>query len=104
MADGPPQFAGEITHEGDVLPPPPPMPPRTSEEIAKIAEISRRIQELTKIVRQQNLDHAVSLAQQATCGRGPLVDHFAELGRRFAHIVDKPPKPPLRVIKGDNGR
>ena len=96
--------AGDITHEGDVLPPPPPMPARTSEEIAKSAELSRRIEELTKIVRQQNLDHAVTLAQMAARGRGPLVDHFHELGRRFAHVVDKPPKPALRVIKGDNGR
>ena len=96
--------AREIIHEGDVLPPPPPMPARTPEEIAKIAEISRRIEELTKIVRQQNLDHAVTLAQMAARGRGPLVDHFAELGRRFVHVVDVTPKPGPRLIKGDNGR
>ena len=30
--------------------------------------------------------------------RGPLIEHFQELGRRFAHVLDAPPKPGMRVI------
>jgi hypothetical protein len=33
-------------------------------------------------------------------GRGPLVEHFAELGRRYAHLLREPEKLGLRVIQG----
>jgi len=75
------------------------MPPKTEEEEAFSREITRRLDEL--IIRQQqlNLSCAVVLAQQAARGVGPLVEHFAELGRRYAHLLDAPPKPTLRVVK-----
>jgi hypothetical protein len=76
------------------------MPAKTPEEIAQSAELSRQIREIAQIVRQQNLDHAVTLAQMAAHGRGPLVEHFHELGRRYADLVDTPPKPTLRIING----
>jgi hypothetical protein len=35
---------------------------------------------LVQQLRQRNLDRAVQLALQAQAGRGPLIDHFEELG------------------------
>ena len=54
------------------------------------------------VMQKSNLMNAVYLAQQAAAGFGPLVDHFAELGRRYAHLLEAPPKPSLRVIEGGN--
>lgn len=79
---------------------PPPMPPTTDEEEASNREITRRLEEMIIRQRQLNLSRAVVLAQQAARDVGPLVEHFAELGRRYAHLVDTPPRPTLRVIDG----
>jgi hypothetical protein len=76
------------------------MPPVTEEEDAVSREITRRLEEMIIRQRQLNLSRAVVLAQQAARGTGPLVEHFAELGRRYAHLVDEPPRPALRVIDG----
>jgi hypothetical protein len=55
----------------------------------------------TRRTQQRNLDWAVALAQQAAQHRGPLVAHFAELGRRFGETLSElTPKPTLRVVKG----
>jgi hypothetical protein len=54
------------------------------------------------VLQKRNLSNAVYLAQQAAAGYGPLVEHFAELGRRYAHLLEAPPKPSLRVIEGGN--
>ena len=83
-----------------VKPPAPPMPPKTEEEIQHSAELCRRLDEMTKVVRQSNLDNAVLLAQQAARGHGDLIDHFAELGRRFGHTLSKPKRGKLRVVEG----
>jgi hypothetical protein len=80
---------------------PPPVLPEAEREMAESQEICRRLDELTRIARQNNLNRAVILAQMAARGRGPLVDHFAELGRRYAHLVEARSKPCLRVIEGD---
>ncbi len=79
---------------------PPPMPPATEEEQAFDAEITRRLEGMAAEQQRRNLNSAVVLAQQAARGVGPLVEHFAELGRRYAHLVDTPPRPTLRVIDG----
>lgn len=79
----------------------PPMPPPTEEELATFWEISERLREAVRLLRQRNLDNAVLLAKQAAAGRGSLVDHFHELGRRFAGTLTEPPsKPKLRVVNG----
>jgi hypothetical protein len=83
----------------------PPMPPPTEEEQAQSRRVTATLQEACVVLHQRNLDSAVLLAQQAARGRGPLVDHFAELGRRFGHTLDTPPpRPKLRVIKGGADR
>jgi len=79
------------------------MPPVTEEETAFDAEITRRLKEMAAEQRKRNLSSAVALAQMAARGQGPLVDHFGELGRRYAHLVEAPPKPTLRVVKGGGG-
>ena len=58
--------------------------------------------ELAAELQSRNLHIAVLLAQQAQCGRCPLVEHFTELGRRFAHLLSEPApkKPALRAIEG----
>jgi hypothetical protein len=84
-----------------VLPPPPAHPPPTEAELAKSREITRLLRELTADLKQRNLDWAVALAQQAARGRGPLVDHFAELGRRFGPSLQAHEKPSrFQVIEG----
>jgi hypothetical protein len=85
-----------------VLIPPPPMPEETEAEKAAQAETIRRLRELADLLQQRNLDLAIALAQQAARGRGPLVDHFAELGRRFGPSLKAHEKTSLRVIEGGN--
>jgi hypothetical protein len=80
--------------------PPVPMPPESAKEAADRAERLRMMDEAIAILHQRNLDTAVSLAQMAARGQGPLVAHFGELGRRFRHLLDAPKKPGLRVIAG----
>jgi hypothetical protein len=78
----------------------PPMPPKTEAELAADREISERLRRVVAELRQRNPDNAVLLAQQAAAGRGPLVEHFRELGRRYGELLDAPPRPCLRVVKG----
>jgi hypothetical protein len=78
-----------------------PMPPETAEEIQASEEICRRLDELARVVQQNNLNNAVLLAQQAARGHGDLIEHFAELGRRFGFTLSKPKRGKLRVINGD---
>lgn len=79
--------------------PPLAIPPLTPEELAAERRITLGLQELADRLHRRNLHHAVLLAQQAQCGRGPLVEHFAEIGRRFSHLLDAPQKPKLRLVK-----
>lgn len=61
------------------------------------------MQKITAELRLRNLQNAVLLAQQAATGRGPLVEHFAKLGLRFSHELNRPPhsdRTSLRVIDG----
>ncbi len=80
-------------------PAPPPMPPASEEKLAAERYIIVQLEELTARLRQRNLDTAVLLAQQAARGQGPLIDHFQELGRRYAAALDVPAKPKLRVVE-----
>jgi hypothetical protein len=84
--------------EAALIPPPP-----TERELAKDRELAAAIAGLAaqlKELKQHDLDTAVLLAQQAARGRGPLVDHFAELGRRFRPSLRGNEKPTLRVTEG----
>jgi len=78
---------------------PPAMPPLTPAEIAAEERLIEDMRQLAADLRQRNLDNAVLLAKMAAAGRGPLIEHFAELGRRFAGTLSEPP-PKLRVITG----
>jgi hypothetical protein len=80
---------------------PSPMPPKTEKELRQMAEISRRLDELARDVQQNNLNNAVLLAQQAARGHGDLIEHFAELSRRFGSTLSKPKRGRLRMIEGD---
>jgi hypothetical protein len=82
------------------LPDLPELPPKTEEELARARDITARLQRVVAELRQRNLDNAVLLAQQAAAGRGPLVEHFMELGRRYGELLDAPPRPCLRVVEG----
>ena len=83
-----------------IAPPPmPEMPPLSAKELAAERYIIVQLEGLTARLRQRNLDTAVLLAQQAARGQGPLIDHFQELGRRYAAALDAPPKPSLRLVK-----
>lgn len=80
---------------------PPALPPLSAEELkAADQEITAKLRQLAKDLRQRNLENAVCLAQQAAAGYGPLVEHFAELGRRYGHLLQAPPKPRLRLVRG----
>ena len=81
---------------------PPEIPPKSAAELARSKELVRRLERVTAELHQRNLTNAVCLAQQASRGFGPLVEHFAELGRRYAHLLEAPPKISLRVIEGGN--
>jgi hypothetical protein len=91
-----------ITTRKPARPVPPPMPPETDEEQRHSKEMIRKMEELIRQLQARNLANAVLLAQQAAAGRGVLVEHFAELGRRFGHTLNQPPKSRarLKVIPG----
>ena len=78
------------------------LPAKTEAELAVDRSIEIKLQELTIQVRQRNLRNAVALAQQAASGRGPLVEHFMELGRRYSSLLSasRSQRPNLRVIVG----
>jgi hypothetical protein len=79
----------------------PPQPPQTEKEKADSLELRDLMRGMADRLQQRNLDAAVALAKQAARRRGPLVDHFAELGRRFGSDIDEHEKPNLRVVKGN---
>ena len=86
----PPTRRGKLK-AGGAAPPMPPLPPvlpRSAEEQAASAEITAQLQALTAIFHQRNLESAVRLAGLAASRKLPkeLEDHFAELGRRYAHV------------------
>jgi hypothetical protein len=58
------------------------------------------MQELARELKQANLNNAVSLAMEAARGQGELVEHFAELGRRFGASTVKSKRAKLRVVEG----
>jgi hypothetical protein len=77
------------------------LPPMTAEELRSSAELHERLREMATQLRQNNLDNAVKLAIEAAAGRGELIDHFAELGRRFGHTIGAAkPRPVLRLVGG----
>ena len=78
----------------------PPAAPETDGDKAMEMETLRLLDEINDRLLQRNLDRAVKLAIQAANRRGPLIDHFDELGRRFASELDHKPAPKLRVITG----
>lgn len=55
------------------------------------AQIKAGLAEVLAQTRQRNLDRALMLAEDAARGAGPLVNHFAELGRRFASVLKPVP-------------
>ncbi|HTC12322.1 MAG TPA: hypothetical protein VK726_26470 [Acetobacteraceae bacterium] len=84
----------------------PDLPPKTETELAHERDMPVMMRQLAADLRQRNLDNAVRLAQQAAAGYGPLVEHFAELGRRYGAELLNPrprqprPHPGLRVVEG----
>lgn len=70
----------------------PPEIPLSNTERAQIDDITARLRAATALLRQQNLDRAVRLAQMAARHELPkeLEEHIGELGRRFAALVDAP--------------
>lgn len=76
----------------------PSLPPKTADEIKQDERILAQLRQLTADLRQRNLRNAVLLAQQAAAGYGPLVDHFAELGRRYVNLLEAPKKPRLFLV------
>jgi hypothetical protein len=95
------KFPRPVIGPDAALPPPPPQPPKTEAEKAHDSEITRRLWELAAEFKQRNLNLAVDLARQAARGNGPLVDHFAELGRRFGPSLQAHEKPSkFQVIEG----
>ena len=69
----------------------PDLPPPTEHERAANRQITAMLEVLADELKQRNLDRAVRLAQQAARGDGPLIEHFAELGRRFGGALTRSP-------------
>lgn len=83
--------------------PPIPEPAPTAETLAQRAEISRKLDDLIKIVTERNLLRAQRLVEMALRGQAPveLVEHFSMIGRNYYELADNgPPKPKLRTIEG----
>lgn len=81
---------------------PPSIPQQSPAEAALEERLTARMIAWAADLRAKNLITAVALAQQAACGHGPLVDHFAELGRRHGYLLNptKATRRTLRVIEG----
>lgn len=82
---------------------PPKQPPKTARELEserRLAESFARLEVLTNKLHQNNLNTAVRLAQQAARGDGALVEHFAELGRRFHYMLEEEQTPAFKVVDG----
>ena len=87
---------------------PPSLPPLSSEEQVENEALAAEMRRLSEFYRQQNLATAVCLAQMALAGKGPLVAHFCEIGRRYAYLLRAPTQQERRstfsVIEGGLGR
>ena len=111
----PPVGHAEMMREVDRLP----IPPETAEERAASASLTQSLRTMADRLHAQNLANGVALAQLAATQHGPLADVFAELGRRYSHLLDgtgtqtvltegvlakpratKPQRPAFRVIEG----
>ncbi|WP_099348018.1 hypothetical protein [Acetobacter aceti] len=70
----------------------------------RAASLSAELKMLLNELLQRNLNNAVKLAIEAAQGRGELVEHFAELGRRYGGRTDTRPRrrkaAAFRVIPG----
>lgn len=81
-----------------------PSVPKTEAELRTQALFARILNKQADELRRRNLANAVKLAIEAAAGRGELIDHFAELGRRFGASTDTEPRQSgqrrLSVIEG----
>ncbi len=66
-----------------------PIPQKTANERAASARLSQRMRDMVDELRARNLANGLALAQQAAKHQGQLVDVFAELGRRYSHLLDE---------------
>ncbi len=80
-----PTSHGEMMRVVDMLS----VPQKSAEERAAEDNLTRRMNTLAEDLRTRNLANGLALAQQAARRQGPLVDVFAELGRRYVHLLDE---------------
>ena len=73
------------------IPEPQKMQAELARERALKAEIMRRLRDINETLTQQDLDRAVVLAKMAAHRRGPLVDFFEEVGRKYRKLADEGP-------------
>ena len=64
-----------------------PTPPKWPAQQAASALTSRNLRSAADALHTRNLANGVALAQQAADGHGPLASVFAELGRRYSHLL-----------------
>ncbi|ASC05346.1 hypothetical protein S101468_01080 [Acetobacter pasteurianus subsp. pasteurianus] len=75
-------------------------PPLSQREQAEKTQLLADMERIAKELRQRNLNNAVSLAMEAARGQGELIEHFAELGRRFGPRSARSSQPKFHVIAG----
>ena len=85
----PPRGHAATMREVDQLP----LPPETTEERAASASLTQLMKAAANALYAKNLANGVALAQQAAKQHGPLADVFAELGRRYGHLVEGKQRP-----------
>ncbi|GBR08877.1 Mce/MlaD family protein [Acetobacter oeni] len=78
----------------------PPQPPLSRQEQSEKDQLLADMQRILRQLDQEHLNNAVSLAMEAARGQGELVEHFAELGRRFGSHSAKSSQRKLHVIEG----
>ncbi len=88
----PPTSYDAMMREVDALP----LPPRSANELAAEASITQSLRSAADALRAENLANGLALAQQAAARRGPLVDVFAEIGRRYGHLLVGKVEPQMR--------
>ena len=65
-----------------------PLPSKTQDERAAAANLTQSLRRMADDLHARNLANGVALARQAAGQGGPLADVFAELGRRYSHLLD----------------